>query len=75
MPLPKEPEKEFFRESEKTDTVNNKDGVYEFWWNRNNDSKGGSTPDPCDDRCILRRPPNPNLFLASLSESRGRDSF
>ena len=46
MPLPKEPEKEFFRESEKTDTVNNKDGVSEFWWNRNNDSKGGSTPDP-----------------------------
>ena len=33
MPLPKEPEKEFFRESEKTDTVNDKDGVYEFWWN------------------------------------------
>ena len=46
MPLPEEPEKEFFRESEKTDTVNNKDGVYEFWWNRNNVSKGGSTPDP-----------------------------
>ena len=56
MPLPKEPEKEFFRESEKTDTVNNKDGVYKFWWNRNNDSKGGSTPDPGDDRWILRRP-------------------
>ena len=46
MPLPKEPEKKFFRESEKTDTVNDKDGVYEFWWNRNNVSKGGSTPDP-----------------------------
>ena len=43
MPLPQEPEKEFFRESEKTDTVNNKDGVYEFWWNRDNVSKGGST--------------------------------
>ena len=45
MPLPKEPEKEFFRESEKTDTVNNKDGVYEFWWNRNHAFKGGITPD------------------------------
>ena len=30
MPLPKEPEKEFFRESEKTDTVKDKDGVSEF---------------------------------------------
>ena len=66
MPLPKEPEKEFFRESEKTDTVNNKDGVYEFWWNRNNDSKGGSTPDPGDDRWILRRPQTLTyFFLAS----------
>ena len=27
----KSPEKEFSRESEKTDTVKNKDGVYEFW--------------------------------------------
>ena len=27
------------------------------------------------DRWILRRPPNPKLFLSSLSESRGRDSF
>ena len=46
MPLPKEPGKEFFREFEKTDTINNKDGVYEFWWNRNDVSKGGSTLDP-----------------------------
>ena len=30
MPLPEEPEKEFSREFEKTDTVSNKDGVYEF---------------------------------------------
>ena len=46
MPLPKEPEKEFFRESEKTDPVKDKDGVYEYWWDRNPASKGGSTPDP-----------------------------
>ena len=66
MPLPKEPEKEFFRESEKTDTVNNKDWVYEFWWNRNHASKGGSTPDPVADQWILRRPPNLTyFFLAS----------
>ena len=32
------------------------DGVYEFWWNRNHASKGGSTLDPGDDRWILRRP-------------------
>ena len=74
MPLPEEPEKEFFRESEKTDTVNNKDGVYEFWWNRNNVSKGGSTPDPVMIDGFWEDP-KPNLFLASLSESRGRDSF
>ena len=30
MPLPEEPDKEFSRGSEKTDTVKNKDGVYEF---------------------------------------------
>ena len=30
MPLPEEPEKELYRRSEKTDPVNNKDGVYEF---------------------------------------------
>ena len=63
MPLPEEPEKELSWRSKKIDTANNKDGVYEFWWNRNHASKGGSTPDPFDDRWILRRPPNPNLFL------------
>ena len=46
MPLPEEPEKELYWRSEKTDTVNNMDEVYEFWWNRNHASKGGSTPDP-----------------------------
>ena len=45
MPLLEEPKKELYWRSEKTDIVNNKDGVYEFWWNRNNGSKGGSTPD------------------------------
>ena len=30
---------------------------------------------PGDDRWIFEKTPNPNLFLASLSESRGRDSF
>ena len=65
MPLPEEPEKELYWRSEKTGPVKNKDGVYEYWWDRNNVSKGGSTRDPGDDRWILRRPPNPNLFLAS----------
>ena len=46
MPLLEEPREGICRESEKTDTVNNKDGVYKFWWNRNSVSKGGSTPDP-----------------------------
>ena len=45
MPLPEEPEKELSRGSEKMDTVNDKDGVYEFTWNRYHVSKGGSTPD------------------------------
>ena len=75
MPLPEELREGISRGSKKTDTVKNKDGVYEFGWNRNHAIKGGRTPDPYDDRWILRRPPNPNLFLASLSESRGRDSF
>jgi len=64
MPLPEDPREVIFPDkSEKTDIVNYKDGVYEFWWNRNNVSKGGSTPDPCDDRWILRRPrPKPISF-------------
>ena len=49
MPLPEEPEKEFSRGFEKTDTVNNMDVVYEFRWSCNHASKDGSTPDPCDD--------------------------
>ena len=46
MPLPEEPEKELSLRSEKTGLVKNKDGVYEFWWNSNHASKGGSTLDP-----------------------------
>ena len=56
MPLPEESEKKFSREFEKTGPVKNKDGVYEYWWDRNDVSKGGSTPDPGDDWWILRRP-------------------
>ena len=46
MPLPEEPEKELSLRSEKTGTVKNKDGVYEFWWNHNHDFKGGSPRPP-----------------------------
>ena len=46
MPLPKEPEKELSLRFEKTGPVKNRDGVYEYWWDRNNLSKGGSTRDP-----------------------------
>ena len=46
MPLPEEPKKELSLWSEKTDPVKNKDGVYEYWWDRNDVSKGGSSPDP-----------------------------
>ena len=63
MPLPEELREWISRGSEKTDTVKNKDGVYEFWWNNNHASKGGSTPDPCDDRWILRRPQTLTYFL------------
>ena len=75
MPLTKEPEKELYWRSEKTGPVKNKDGVYEYWWDRNNVSKGGSTPDPRSRLMDFLEDPEPNLFLASLSESRGRDSF
>ena len=52
----KSPDKELSWKSEKTDTVNNMDEVYEFWGNRNHASKGGSTqtPDTIDE--ILKRP-------------------
>ena len=56
MPLPEGPEKELSLWSEKTGPVKNKDGVYEYWWDRNDVSKAGSTPDPGDDWWILRRP-------------------
>ena len=60
MPLPEEPEKELSLRSEKTDPVKSKDGVYEFWWNCNHASKGGSTRDPGDDRW---RPQTLTYFL------------
>ena len=42
------------------------DEVYEFRWSCNHASKGGSTPDPGDDRWILRRPQTLTyFFLAS----------
>ena len=63
MPLLKSPEKELSWRSKKIDTVNNKDGVYEFWWNRNHASKVVAPQTPCDDRWILRRPPNLTYFL------------
>ena len=75
MPLPEEPEKELSLRSEKTGTVKNKDGVYEYWWDRNDVSKGGSTPDPLWRSMDFEKTPEPNLFPSSLSESRGRDSF
>ena len=75
MPLPKEPEKELYWRSGKTDPVKNKDGVYEYWWNRNHAFEGGSTPDPLWWSMDFEKTPEPNLFPSSLSESRGRDSF
>ena len=66
MPLPEEPEEEFSREFEKTGPVKNKDGVYEYWWDRNNVSKGGSTPDPLLWSMDFEETPNPTyFFLAS----------
>ena len=46
MPLPEELREGICQESEKTGPVKNKDGVYEYWWDHDNVSKGGSTPDP-----------------------------
>ena len=46
MPLLEEPREGICRESEKTGPLKNKDGVYEYWWDRNHVSKSGSTPDP-----------------------------
>ena len=68
MPLPEEPEKELSLRSEKTGPVKNKDGVYELWWNRNNVSKGGSTPDPVWQSMDFEKTLNLTyFFLASLN--------
>ena len=45
MPLPEEPREGIFRESEKTDTVKDKDGVHEFYQNHSLAFKCGSTLD------------------------------
>ena len=63
MPLPEEPEKELSLRSEKTGPVKNKDGVYEYWWDRNNVSKGGSTPDPLWWSMDFEKTPNLTYFL------------
>ena len=73
MPLPEEPENELYLRSQKTDPANNKDGVFESWWNRNHATKGGSTRDPLWWSMDFDKTPETNLFLASHSESRGRD--
>ena len=66
MPLSKEPDKELSWQSKKTDTVNNMDEVYEFWWNRNHASKGGSTPDPLSWSMDFEKTPTLTyFFLAS----------
>ena len=67
MPLPEKPQKELYWRSEKTGPVKNKDGVYEYWWDRNNASKGGSTRDPGDDQWILKTPNLTYFLLASLN--------
>ena len=59
MPLPEELREGISQGSEKTDTVKNKDGVYEFWWNYNHAFKGGSIPDPGDDWWIFEETPKP----------------
>ena len=63
MPLPEELEKELSWRSEKTDTANNKDGVYEFCWNRNHASKGSSTRDPRRRSRDFEKTPNLTYFL------------
>ena len=63
MPLPKEPEKELSLWSEKTGPVKNRDGVYEYWWDHNNVSKGGSTPDPLGWSMDFEKNPNLTYFL------------
>ena len=66
MPLPEEQKwRSYLGEYEKTDTVNAKDGVHEFCWNRNHASKGGSTPYHVLMNGFSRSPPNLTFFLAS----------
>ena len=71
----KSPEKEFFQKSKKTDTIKNKDELYEFWWNHNHASKGGSTRDPGDDRWIFEDPQNLTYFLLASPNLKGEIHF
>ena len=43
--------------------MNTREEVPKFWWNRNFASKGGSTPDLCDDQWIFEETPNLTYFL------------
>ena len=63
MLLPQEPEKELYWRSEKTGPVKNKDGVYEYWWDRNDVSKGGSTQDPLRVSMDFEKTPTLTYFL------------
>ena len=46
MPLPEEPREGIILTIWEDGTVKNKDGVYEYWWDRNDVFKGGSTQTP-----------------------------
>ena len=56
MPLPKEPRDGISRDL-------GRPTLSTIRMEHINASKGGSTPDPCDDRWILRRPPTLTYFL------------
>ena len=75
MPLPEEPEKEFFRGSKKTDPVKNKDGVYEYWWDHNHVSKGGSTPYPLWWWMDFKKTPTITYFLLASPNLEGEIHF
>ena len=74
MPLPEEPEKEFSEDLRRPTLLTiwmeymSIDGAVTMFL------RVVAPQTPCDDQWILKTP-NPNLFLSSLSESRGRDSF
>ena len=57
------PEKEIYPKNLRRLTLSKKDGVYEFWWNSNNASKGGSTPDLQRRSMDFEKTPNLTYFL------------